>query len=189
MKDMKAGLAGYECDSLLGSMRWCLIHDNNQVTATMMPQHLRKEVDYLVRGDAFVMEPEDQSPTGRDGRHGRNATPFSRDPLFRRVAARSPSLGQQCRQRDVGFVLKIEDGVVFLHRPTNLRNLGAHPFLPLFLRQFKILPLGLLVSQPCLMQPTHHRLFREQHMKRRLNDLNESPSGPEVSLIPVVRRW
>ena len=103
MKDMEAGLIGNERLCLLGGVGRGLIHDHNQVAATMIPQHLRKKVDYLVGGNALVMEPEDQSPTRGNGGHGRNATPFSRHPLFRRLTTGSPGLGQQRCQRNVRF--------------------------------------------------------------------------------------
>ena len=90
VKNMQSVLAVDEGDGLLGSVRWGLIHDNNQVAPFVMPQHLGKEVDYLCRGDAFVVEPKDKPAATGDSGHGGNAASQSRHRLLRSLGARSP---------------------------------------------------------------------------------------------------
>ena len=47
MKYMQTRLPVDPCSCFLGSMRRCPIHDNDEVTAFVVPKHLPKELDHL----------------------------------------------------------------------------------------------------------------------------------------------
>ena len=186
MEHMKPGLRFDKRGCCFGSMRRRLVHDHHQVPLAMVLQHLEKKVYDLLRSDPFIMESKDQAATTRDRGHGRHAATLPGNFLLRRLATRCPGFSQQRCEGNIRFVLKIQDRVVLSHGGTDLRQLCAHPCLPLLLRQLEVLSFGLLIRQARFMQPPHDGLFRQEHMELRLNDLNQSPRGPEVCLISVL---
>src|SRR3989304_3526528 len=129
-------------------MGWCLVHDHHEMATAMMGQHLGEKVDHLLRGDPFVVQAEKKLPAGGDCRLRRDTPTLSGDSLFRRLTTRGPGLPQQCRERDVGLVLEIQDRPVSADGGANSRHLTLYPLLTLLLRQFEVLSLLLLVRQP-----------------------------------------
>src|ERR1700722_5116598 len=81
--------------SPLRDMRWCLVHDDNQVTTFVMVQHLPEKLNDFLGADPFVMKTEQELPPTGDRRHCRDPASLSSNALFRGLPARSPGLSQQ----------------------------------------------------------------------------------------------
>ncbi len=169
---------------LLGGMWWRLIHHNYRVTSGMMAEHLSQEIDYFVGCDSLLMQSKDQLATMRDGRHCRYSSARACHTLLRRAAHEPPRLTQQRRQRNVRFVLEVENCPVFPDRAANPRQFATSPFGSLFLGQLKILSLGLLIAQPSLVQSPQHRPFGQDNTELTSNYLDQSACRPKVGFIP-----
>src|SRR5580658_8070695 len=124
-----------------------LVHDYNQVAVLMKLQHLSQKMDDLCRSDPFVEQVEQEPSLAAQGRHSRYTPSFASDRHTRRLAAYAPGLTQERRQRDVRFVLKIQNRPEFPHRLANLRHDRPQPFPASLLVGFEILPFRLLVGQ------------------------------------------
>src|SRR5580658_3995532 len=188
VKHMESRLSlnvGFGC---LGNMRRRLIHHNYQMAPRMMPQHLPQKLDHFDRRYPLIVQSENQLASASNRRHSRYPAALAGHALFRRDSAWCPCLAQQCGQRDVGFILKVQNGPVFLDRSANFRQLVLPPCLAFFLRQFEILSLRLLIAQARFMEAAHHRLLRDQHAKLAPNDLDQSRRSPEICLKTKRRR-
>src|SRR5579864_3732457 len=167
-------------------MRWCLVHDHDQVTAWMMLQHLTKEIDHLLGGNAFLVQPKYQLATTCNCRQRGHTPTLAGHRLLGRFATRCPCLAQQCGQRNVRFVLKVQNCRVFLHRRTYLWQVGLNPGLPLFGGQLKVFSFRLLVGQSGFVQPAHDGLLRYRDPKSVADNLNQAPCRPEIGLKPKL---
>ena len=75
-----------------------------------------------------------------DCRHRGHAASFAGHAHRRRVAAGRPSLAQKGRQRNIRFILKVQDCSVFHDRVANLWNVVSQPNFPCLLIDLKVLP-------------------------------------------------
>src|SRR5579872_788378 len=189
VEDMQAPLVFYEVLGSLRSMWWSLIHHYNQMPSRMMLQHLLEELDYLGGCDPLVERSKQQVTSTADGRHRGNAAALARHPNRRCLAARCPCLAEQCRQRDVRLVLKIQNRTVFLDRSANPGDFGLQPFLAGLLVNLKILSLRRLIRQARFAQSSPHGISRNDGTILTTQDLMYSPHSPQVSLEAKCRRW
>jgi len=170
---------------LVRGMRGSLVHDYYQMPSPMMSQHLAQEADNLFRADSFLMQLEYQPTHAIDCGNRRNTSPLSCHFLTRRFATRGPSLAQECRQRHVGLVLKIQQSPVFCHRATNFRGLDSHPLRTDFLIHFKVLSLRLLVCQTRLSQTPPDGVMRNRCRILVLNNSMDSTNRPQIRFKPI----
>ena len=162
MKNMQASLFLNIPHRLLRRVGRCLVHDYHQMPFLMMLQHLPEECDHFLRTDSFLMQFENEPSRSIDGGNRRNPSPLARYLLARRQSTRSPGLSQESSQRNIGFVLKIQQSPVFLHGFADFRSFRRHPFLTGFLVHFKILPFRLLVGQTGIPQSSPDGVMRNR---------------------------
>src|SRR6266498_1350132 len=127
----------------------------------VMTQHLSQKLDNFGRCDASFVKAEQEVASAADSRHGRHPRPFPSDSDFGCVASDAPCLAEKRSEGYVCFVLKVQNGSVFPDRAANPRDLRSGPFLAGLLVKFIVLPLGLLVRQPCLAQSPQYRVARD----------------------------
>jgi hypothetical protein len=107
VEDMKPPLTGDKRRCLLGGMGRSLIHHYHQVPSPMLAEQLPKKLDHFHRGDAFVVQPEQQPALNIDGGHDRHRTTLACNLLLGSLATGRPGFAQQGRQGDAGLVLTI----------------------------------------------------------------------------------
>ena len=161
-------------------MRRCLIHDDHQMTMRMVPQHLVQKFDDFLGRDAFVEKAKQQLTALANRRRRRDAGALSSHFSFRRLSARSPSLAQKRRPRNIRFVLKIQAGTVFSDGLANLRNFVRQPFLSRRLVQFVLFSLRLLVGQARVAKTSPNRILGKLDVKLIPNDSAKSSDRPQV---------
>jgi hypothetical protein len=122
-----------------------VVHHNDHMTCLMVSQKLIEEVNHLRRCNPLLMQDEEQASLRIDGRQRGHATAFPCDVFLGSLPARCPRLGQERRERDVAFVLKIQQRPVFLDRLADLGHLIAEPCFTLFVVLLKVLSLRLRV--------------------------------------------
>lgn len=67
MEDMQTRLTGNPGLGLPGRVRRGLVHDDHQVAARVMFEHLREELDHFLRGDPFFQQAKQKMPATTDG--------------------------------------------------------------------------------------------------------------------------
>ena len=124
-----------------------------------------------------------------DGRHRRDTASSSGDTLFRGLAPRGPRLAQKCGQRDVGLVLKIENGPVFRDRFAGSRQYRSYPFLSGFFVNLIVFSLWFLVGQSSFAKPSPNRVFRYVVPISVLDDRLPAALSPNVRFLSDLRSW
>jgi hypothetical protein len=158
----------------------------NQVPPFVKLQHLVQETDDLRRANAFVKQAKEQPALATQGRHRRHAAPLPSYRHPRSLATHRPGLAQESRQRDVGFVLKVQNRPELPHYSADLWHFGSQPFLTSLLVYLEILPLRLLISQASVAQTPPDRIVGNPDLTNVLDYLLQASHGPEISLIPKV---
>jgi len=149
----------------------------------MMLQHLREKIDHFAGCNALFEQSKQQMPGLADGGHRCHAATFAGDLSFRCLAARCPCLAQKRGQRNVRFVLEIENRPVFLDTSANLGHFVASPFSPRFLVDFVVFSLRFLVRQSGFPQPSPNRVTRNGNVIPFLNHPMQAADGPQIRLI------
>ena len=154
------------------------------MTLAVMTQHLRQEVNHLVRSDPLLVQGEEEVSLSADCRKGRHSSSFSRNLPFGGLSSWCPCFAQKRRQRDIGFVLKIEispgisarfHGLWAAYSPT----IPDEPCRPS--RNTDALVSGTSVPLP---QPSPDRVLRHNHLEFLLHNLMYPSHRPQVCFIP-----
>src|SRR5262249_1266278 len=153
----------------------------------MMIQHLSEKLDDLDRCDPFLVESEQEVASTTDSRHGRNTSTFASDLNLRCLPAEAPSLAEESCERDVSFVLEVQNSPVFQHCAADPGNFPSSPNVTRVLVKLVVLPLGLLVSEPCFPQSPPYCIARDADAVLILDDRLHARDCPEVSLVSKVR--
>lgn len=172
------------CLQLLTERQWTAL----TAELGVMPQHLPEEVDHFRRGDPFVEQAKQHMSFAADCRHRGHAAPFAGHSCRRRLATRRPSLAQQGCQRNVRFVLKVQDGPVFLDLRANLRDIVLQPFFARLLVDLEVLPLRFLIRQADFTQPSPDRIQRDHGVVLGPQHLMHPTDGPQVGFKSERRR-
>ena len=183
---MKPPLVRNVAGGHLRHMRRRLIHDHHQVAVGMIGQHLTEEVDHLDRGDSLLVKAEEKVAGFANGRHGCDTSPFPRHPGLRRLAAGCPGLAEESGERDVRFILKIQDSTVFSDCPTDSRDLRPNPLLPGLLIDFIVRALWLLVRQICIAKPPPDGILGHFNVVNLRDDCPQPSHGPQIGLVAIV---
>ena len=115
-----------------------------------------------------------------DRRKGGDSSPFSGDLTFGCLSTWRPRLPEEGCQRNIRFVLKIENRSVFPHCFPYLGQRVFQPFLTCLLIRLEVLTFRFLVRQSCLTKPSPDRVFRHDDLQLRLHDLMYPCYGPEI---------
>ena len=129
VEDVQTRLCTNPYSRLFRCVRWCLIHHNDQMSTRMMSEHLMKELDDFSGSDAFSHQSEQQSSPPTEGRRGSHTGAIAGHLGRGCLPGWRPRLAQKRGQRNVGFILEIEDSAVFPDGPPDLRDLVPQPFL------------------------------------------------------------
>ena len=146
-----------------------------------MVQHLSQEVNDLVRSNPFLMQGEQEVSLPADRRKGGDSSPFASDLPLGCLSTWCPRLPEEGCQRNVRFVLKIENRPVFPHCFPYLGQCLFQPFLTCLLIRLEVLTFRFLVRQPCLTKPSPDRVPRHNDLQLRLYDLMYPCYGPKIS--------
>lgn len=180
MKHMQPGLAVNVVHRLVRGVWWSLVHNNHQVPLTMVLQHLLHEADHFLRRDTLFVQLKNQPTMTIDRRHGRYPTTLARDFLARSLPTRCPRLAQKGRQRDIRFVLKVQQSVKFPHGFADFRGFDPHPFFAGFLVHLEVLTLGFLIRQTGLPQTPPNRVEGSRGGIFLLNDPMQAANRPQI---------
>src|SRR6185312_7593350 len=179
---MQASLTGDKGCRLFGRVRGSLLHYYQQVPTRMRPQQLLEKLDHLHGGDPLVVQAEHQPALSVDRRHYGNRSSLARDLLLRCPPADSPSLSQQSRQRNTGFILAVQNRPIFSDRRADLRQSSSQPLLSCYGVCLEVLPRGLLIGQARFLKSANDCSGCHGHRKLLADDLVNPLSGPEISL-------
>src|SRR5262249_21616544 len=138
------------------------------------------------RTNAFVKQAKQEPALATQCRHCRNTTSFACHGRPRRLPAHRPGLAQEGRQRDVRFLLKIQNSPEFPHYSANLRHFGSQPFLTSLFIDFKVLPLWLLIGQASISQPPPDRVLGYFDLTNILDHLLQTSHRPQVGFIAKI---
>src|SRR5271157_1537573 len=97
------------------------------MTLSVMIQHVSQKVNHLVRSNPLLTQDKQEVSSSANRRKGGDSSPFSSDLTLGCLSAWCPRLAQECRQRNVCLVLKIENCPVF---PDCFAYLGQREFQP-----------------------------------------------------------
>src|SRR5580658_5573931 len=158
------------------------------MTPAVMIQHVSQEVNHLVRSNPLLIQGKQEVSSSADRRKGGDSSPFSSDLALGRLSARRPRLAQECRQRNVCLVLKIENRPVFPHCFAYFGQRVFQPLLACLLVCLEVLAFRFLVRQSRFAKPSPNSVLRHNDVQFRLHDLMYPCYGPQVCLIAELRR-
>src|SRR5580700_4094812 len=145
-----------------------------------MIQHLSQEVNYLVGSNPLLMQGEEEVSLLAHRRQCGDSSPFSRDLTLGRLSAWRPRLAEERCQRNIRFVLKIENCPVFPHSFAYFGERVFQPFLACLGIRLEVLTFRLLIRQSCVTKPSPDRVLRHDDLQLLLDDLTYPCHRPQI---------
>ena len=134
------------------------------------------------------MQGEEEVSLFAHRRQCRDSSTFSRDLTFGRLSAWRRRLAEERCQRNIRFVLKIENCPVFPHCFANFGESFLQPFLACLGVRLEVLTFRFLIRQSCVTKPSPDRVLRHDDLHFLLHDLMYPCHRPQICLKPELRR-
>ncbi len=186
-----AGVAGISSALIcspapIGFVRRRLIHDYNKVAVWMIGQHLAKEGDDLIRCYSLLEKAEEKMAGLADGGHGCDSSSCAGYADPRRPATRRPCPAEEGGQRDIRFILKIQDSTVFFDGSPDPGRLGPHPLSPGVLVDFEVRSFRFLAGEARVAKAPPDRILGHSNPMNVVYDGTQPANGPQIGLIAVI---